>query len=75
MKIIITENQYSLMRRVSQVENSIRPIMDNVYEYLQFGNPTPLNMGEYDTFIHVISTKISNQIINNESIFDHDKKE
>jgi hypothetical protein len=75
MKIIITENQYSLMRRVSQVENSIRPIMDNVYEYLQFGNPTPLNMGEYDTFIHVISTKISNQIINNESIFDPDKKE
>jgi hypothetical protein len=75
MKIIITENQYSLMRRVSQVENSIRPIMDNVYEYLQFGNPTPLNMGEYDTFIHVISTKISNQIINNESIFDTDKKE
>jgi hypothetical protein len=63
------------MRRVSQVENSIRPIMDNVYEYLQFGNPTPLNMGEYDTFIHVISTKISNQIINNESIFDPDKKE
>jgi len=75
MKIIITENQYSLMRRVSQVENSIRPVMDNVYEYLQFGNPTPLNMGEYDTFIHVISTKIANQIINNESIFDPDKKE
>jgi hypothetical protein len=75
MKIIITENQYSLMRRVSQVENSIRPVMDNVYEYLQFGNPTPLNMGEYDTFIHVISITISNQIINNESIFDPDKKE
>jgi hypothetical protein len=75
MKIIITENQYSLMRRASQVENLIGPVMDNVYEYLQFGNPTPLNMGEYDTFIHVISTKISNQIINNESIFDPDKKE
>ena len=75
MKVIITENQYSLMRRVSQVENSIRPVMDNVYEYLQFGNPTPLNMGEYDTFIHVISITISNQIINNESIFDPDKKE
>jgi len=75
MKIIITENQYSLMRRVSQVEHSIRPVMDNVYEYLQFGNPTPLNMSEYDTFIHVITTKISNQILNNESIFDPDKKE
>jgi len=75
MKVIITENQYSLMRRVSQVEHSIRPVMDNVYEYLQFGNPTPLNMSEYDTFIHVITTKISNQILNNESIFDPDKKE
>ena len=75
MKIIITENQYSLMRRVSQVENSIRPVMDNVYEYLQFGDPTPLKMSEYDTFIQVITTKIPNQILNKESIFDSDKKE
>jgi len=75
MKIIITENQYSLMRRVSQVEHSIRPVMDNVYEYLQFGDPTPLSMSEYDTFIHVITTKIANQILNNESIFDPEKKE
>ena len=75
MKIIITENQYSLMRRVSQVEHSIRPVMDNVYEYLQFGDPTPLSMNEYDAFIHVITTKIANQILNNESIFDPDKKE
>jgi len=75
MKIIITENQYSLMRRVSQVENSIRPVMDSVYEYLQFDNPAPLNMSEYDTFIHVIANKIANQILNNESIFDPDKKE
>ena len=75
MKIIITENQYSLMRRASQVEHSIRPIMDSVYEYLQFDNPAPLNMSEYDTFIHVIANKIANQILNNESIFDPDKKE
>ena len=75
MKVIITENQYSLMRRASQVEHSIRPVMDNVYEWLQFGNPAPLNMSEYDTFIHVITTKITNRILNNESIFDPDKKE
>jgi hypothetical protein len=75
MKVIITENQYSLMRRASQVEHSIRPIMDSVYEYLQFDNPAPLNMSEYDTFIHVIANKIANQILNNESIFDPDKKE
>lgn len=75
MKIIITENQYSLMRRASQVEHSIRPIMDSVYEYLQFGNPTPLNMSEYDYFILIITNKIANQILNNESIFEPDKKE
>jgi hypothetical protein len=75
MKIIITENQYSLMRRASQVENLIGPVMDNVYEYLQFGDPTPLKMSEYDTFIQVITTKIPNQILNKESIFDSDKKE
>ena len=70
-----TENHYSLIRRASQVEHSIRPIMDSVYEYLQFDNPAPLNMSEYDTFIHVITNKIANQILNNESIFDTDKKE
>jgi hypothetical protein len=75
MKIIITENQYSLMRRVSQVEHSIRPIMDSVYEYLQFDNPAPLNMSDYDYFILIITNKIANQILNNESIFDPDKKE
>jgi hypothetical protein len=75
MKVIITENQYSLMRRVSQVEHSIRPIMDSVYEYLQFDNPAPLNMSDYDYFILIITNKIANQILNNESIFDPDKKE
>lgn len=63
------------MRRASQVENLIGPVMDNVYEYLQFGDPTPLKMSEYDTFIQVITTKIPNQILNKESIFDSDKKE
>ena len=48
--------------------------MDSVYEYLQFDNPAPLNMSEYDAFIHVIGNKIANQIVNRTN-FNRDEKE
>jgi hypothetical protein len=74
MRIIITENQHRLLRRVSEIEHIIGPMMDSVYEYLQFDNPAPLNMSEYDAFIHVIGNKIANQIVNRTN-FNRDEKE
>ena len=74
MKVIITENQHRLLRRVSEIEHIIGPMMDSVYEYLQFDNPAPLNMSEYDAFIHVIGNKIANQIVNRTN-FNRDEKE
>lgn len=68
MKIIISENQLGLIRRLSAIERLLDPTMDLVYEYLQYGNPTPLKMSEYDTFTLVVTTKLSNELVNKTSL-------
>jgi hypothetical protein len=62
MKIIITENQYRLLRRQSEIDSQIRPIMDLTYEWLQNGQTYPLNRREYDAFISTVAMKLANQI-------------
>ena len=75
MKVIITENQYILLRRVQEIERSIEPTMDLVYEYLQGDDPTPLDMGDYDTFIDLITLKIANTIVNRSPFQEDEKKQ
>jgi hypothetical protein len=75
MKVIITENQYLLLRRVSEIDRSIEPTMDLVYEYLQGDDPTPLDMGDYDTFIDLITLKIANTIVNRSPFQEDEKKQ
>jgi len=75
MKVIITENQYLLLRRVSEIERSIEPTLDLVYEYLQGDDPTPLDMGDYDTFIDLITLKIANTIVNRSPFQEDEKKQ
>ena len=65
MKVIITENQHRLLRRVSEIEHIIAPTMDLAYEYLQGDDPSPLSFFFYDTFIGFITLKIANTIDNN----------
>ena len=74
MRIIITENQHRLLRRVSEIEHIIGSIMDLTYEYMQGGNPSPLSMAYYDAFINLITLKIANTIVNR-SPFQGDEKE
>jgi hypothetical protein len=62
MKIIITENQYRLLRRQSEIASQIAPTMDLVYEWLQNGQTYPLNRREYDAFISNVAMKLANQI-------------
>jgi hypothetical protein len=62
MKIIITENQYRLLRRQSEIANRIGPIMELTYEWLQNGQTYPLNRREYDAFISTVAMKLANQI-------------
>ena len=73
MKIIITENQYRLLRRQSGIDSQIVPTMDLVYEWLQNGQTYPLNRREYDAFISTVAMKLANQIAN-ESKIDGDEK-
>jgi hypothetical protein len=74
MRIIITENQHRLLRRVSEIEHIIGSIMDLTYEYMQWGDPSPLSMEYYDAFIDLITLKIANTIVNR-SPFQEDEKE
>jgi hypothetical protein len=74
MKVIITENQHRLLRRVSEIEHIINPIMDLAYEYLQGEDPSPLNMSIYDVFIHIITNKISNRILNRTHLEGYEKE-
>ena len=75
MKVIITENQHRLLRRVPEIEHIIGPMMDLVYEYLQGDDPTPLDMGDYDTFIDLITLKIANTIVNRSPFQEDEKKQ
>ena len=73
MRIIISENQLALIRRLGEIERLIDQTMDSVYEFLQAGNPTPLKMRDYDAFTSSVAMKLANQI-SNETRLDGDKK-
>ena len=73
MKIIITENQYRLLRRQSEIANQIAPTMDLTYEWLQNGQKYPLNRREYDAFISTVAMKLANQIANESGIHGDEK--
>lgn len=64
MKIIISENQLGLIRRMSEVERLIDPTMDSVYEYLQGGSSSPLEKRLYRVFESTVAMKLANQLAN-----------
>jgi hypothetical protein len=64
MKIIISENQLGLIRRMSEIERLIDPIMDEVYEYLQGSDPSPLEKRLYAPFESTVVMKLANQLAN-----------
>jgi hypothetical protein len=73
MKIIITENQYRLLRRQSEIDSQIKPIMDLTYEWLQNGQTYPLSRREYDAFISTVAMGLANKIVH-QSYLDGDEK-
>lgn len=74
MRIIITENQHRLLRRIPEIDYTIGAIMDLTYDYMQGDDPSPISMAYYDTFIDIITLKIANTIVNR-SPFRGDEKE
>lgn len=64
MKIIISENQLGLIRRMSKIQGLIDPTMDEVYEYLQGSNPSSLEKRLYGSFESTVVMKLANQLAN-----------
>ena len=74
MKIIITENQYRLLRRSSQIDSMIDPTMDSVYDFIQGDQNFPLDIRHFSNFKQVVAFKLANDMVNNESTLDGDEK-
>jgi len=65
MKVIISENQLGLIRRIGEIERLIDPTMDEVYSYLQgIDQSNSLKMRDYDAFESMVVMKLSNDLAN-----------
>jgi hypothetical protein len=73
MKIIISENQLGLIRRIGEVERLIDPTMDMVYEYLQGSNPSPLEKRLYNPFESTVVMKLANELANKTRLIGDEK--
>lgn len=73
MKIIVSENQISLIRRVSEIERILEPTMDSVYEYLQGSQTFPLQYRDYDLFITNTVMKIAYGLANQSKLQGDEK--
>jgi hypothetical protein len=73
MKIIISENQLGLIRRISEIEMLMGPTMDEVYEYLQGSDPSPLEKRLYGPFESTVVMKLANQLANKTRLIGDEK--
>ena len=73
MKIIISENQLGLIRRIGEVERLIDSTMDMVYEYLQGSNPSPLEKRLYGPFESTVVMKLANELANKTRLIGDEK--
>lgn len=64
MKILISENQLGLIRRIGEIERLIDPTMDGVYSYLQGTYNTPLDKRLYRSFESTVVMKLANELAN-----------
>ena len=73
MKVIISENQLGLIRRIGEIERLIDPTMDGVYSYLQGGNPSPLEKRLYRPFESTVVMKLANELANKTRLIGDEK--
>ena len=73
MKIIISENQSRLIRRMNMVEDMLYPTMETVYNaFLETNYNTRVINDRLDAFMTIISTHISSKIVNDLHIGEGD---
>ena len=73
MKVIISENQLGLIRRISEIERLIDPTMDEIYSYLQGGNSSPLEKRLYRPFESTVVMKLANELANQTKLIGDEK--
>jgi len=73
MKVIISENQLGLIRRIGEIERLIDPTMDLVYSYLQGGNSSPLEKRLYRPFESTVVMKLANELANQTKLIGDEK--
>jgi hypothetical protein len=73
MKVIISENQLGLIRRIGEIERLIDPTMDGVYSYLQGGNSSPLEKRIYRPFESTVVMKLANELANQTKLIGDEK--
>jgi hypothetical protein len=73
MKIIISENQLGLIRRIGEIERLIDPTMDMVYGYLQGSNLSPLERRLYGAFESTVVMKLANELANKTKLIGDEK--
>jgi len=73
MKVIISENQLGLIRRIGEIERLIDPTMDGVYSYLQGSNPSPLEKRLYGSFESTVVMKLANELANQTRLIGDEK--
>jgi transposase-like protein len=73
MKILISENQLRLIRRIGEIERLIDPTMDGVYSYLQGTYNTPLDKRLYRSFESTVVMKLANELANQTKLTGDEK--
>ena len=73
MKVIISENQLGLIRRIGEIERLIDPTMDEIYSYLQGGNSSPLEKRLYRPFESTVVMKLANELANQTKLIGDEK--
>lgn len=73
MKIIISENQSKLIRRIGMVEDMLYPTMETVFNSMMETNTgRRLAFGRIEAFMLMISHYISNRIVEDANVYDND---
>ena len=74
MKVIISENQLGLIRRIGEIERLIDPTLNGVYSYLQsIDQSNSLKMRDYDAFESTVVMKLANELANQTKLIGDEK--
>lgn len=74
MKIIISESQSKLIRRIGMVEDMLYPTMETVFNsMMETNNGRRLAFGRIEAFMSTIGYYITSSIVEDANVYDNDR--